>query len=213
MAGSRPREAAPITTGWTDFDAASGGLARGAIHEWIGVEGRGADWSPPLAVLTHLARRSLASSAGHAVWVGRAVWPYPPTLGPGFEVRETRDGLELTRTRAGHEPRPALLERSIFLDVSRASERLWAIDSALRCHSVRAVIGDGSGLDLAATRRLQLAAEAGGGIAWIARPPAEARALSAAATRCIVTRLPSGSLPGWTLRIQRCKSVVSCTAS
>ena len=65
---------------------------------------------------------------------------------------------------------------------------------------------------MAASRRLQLAAEARGGFALLARPPREESVLSAAATRFRVRRggvpvdLAEG--PGWSLEVLRCKSVL-----
>ena len=49
-------------------------------------------------------------------------------------------------------------------------EALWAVDQALRCRTVAAVIVPLSQLDERQARRLQLAAEQGGGIALLLRP-------------------------------------------
>jgi protein ImuA len=83
---------------------------------------------------------------------------------------------------------------------------LWATDLALRSRAAALVIADGSGFDLAATRRLQLAAEAGDGLCLLARPPWEQRELSAAATRWLVSCAPPQSTnQRWTVQLLRCK--------
>ena len=58
--------------------------------------------------------------------------------------------------------------------------KLWAIDTALRCPSVTAVVADGSGLDMAASRRLQLVAARSNALVLLTRPPAERGEISAA---------------------------------
>jgi hypothetical protein len=90
---------------------------------------------------------------------------------------------------------------------SPLAARLWAIDLALRCPGVDVVVADASGLDMAATRRLQLSAEAGGALGLLARPEEELTELSAAATRWLVREQPSpGSNPRWQIQLLRCKT-------
>lgn len=224
-----------VPTGWAGVDAAlaartldprsGGGLSRGAVHEWLGVGDR--DWSPPLSLLTHLAWQALAShdGAGRVLWIGRRVWPYPHALVRDRGVRATAVApralpgtlhageLELARLAPfarGERPDDAglLLSRSLFVDAAR--HRPWAIEAALRCPSVAAVVADGSGLDMRATRRMQLAAEAGRSFGLLARPAREERELSAAATRWRVRRSlrrDADPRPRWTIELLRCKSV------
>ena len=213
------RAASAVPTGWGRVDALLGvrgsvkesepapGLARGVLHEWCGAATGGprARWTPPLILLAHLAGRALAAAeepgkAGGAeqarlvLWIGRAVWPYP---------------LLLARPGAGGAG--ALVERSLCVDPPDAASRLWALALALRSPSVAAVVGDARGLDLTATRRLQLAAEAGGALALLARPPQEERRLSAAATRWRVRLVPTcGSaprFPRWSVELLRVKGI------
>ncbi len=167
-----------VPTGWEDADRA---LPGGGL-------GRGAvhewasDRAPPLTVLIHLAARA-AGKTGWMCWVGRSVWPYGHSL-----------------ARAG------LLERSLLVDVADPGELVWAMDCALRCTGM-VVVGDATGLDMACSRRLQLAAESGGSVAFVARPGREALSLSAAATRWVVSRPPAagGGVMAWMLRLARCK--------
>lgn len=180
-------------------------LAPAQVHEWIGPltpgKSPGADpyWRAPLAVLIHAAARlAAAAPGGWLVWIGRRAWPHPHALA----------WLNL--------PRP-LLERSLFVDASDPAQRLWAADLSLRAGVAAAVIADGSGFDVASTRRLQLAAEQGAGpdaqgraviagAALLARPPAELRWLSAAATRWLVRRLPGApGRPRWEVELMRSK--------
>ncbi|QDV04901.1 hypothetical protein Poly30_03950 [Planctomycetes bacterium Poly30] len=222
-----------------ELPSSSGGLVRGAVHEWFGVgqpggaSEKGSAWSPPLFLLTHLARQAARDAADrgapdHVVWIGRSVWPYPRALShpvgvdlvgePGY-----RPQLEASITLVdGEQDRatgPDLLTRSLFVATTtgekrsrgEVSERLWAIDTTLRCPGVTAVIADGSGLPMAATRRLQLAAASAGALVLLARPPEEVREISAATTRWMVTReaVPdeemSRASPRWRLALIRAK--------
>ncbi|MHC4786742.1 MAG: ImuA family protein, partial [Planctomycetota bacterium] len=154
------------------------------VHEWFGVAHAAHNWAPPLGILLHLALRSLEGSPGCVVWIGRRCWPYPHVL-----------------NGAG-------LRRSIFVDPPDGASRLWTIDLAARCPGVAAVVADGSGLDMAATRRLQLSAEAGSALVLCARPPNEVDRLSAAATRWRVRCAPAtGRAPRWIVELLRCKGV------
>lgn len=188
-------------TGWPEVDRAlNGGLVPG-VHEWFGEDvaadidrsgnGKQGDWRPPLAVLMHLAKQvrpTRQGAAGWVVWVGRRCWPHPHGLVGGL-VREER-----------------LLARSLWVDPADRASRLWAIDLAARCGDVAVVMADGSGLDMAATRRLQLAAGAGDTLVLLARPPMEEKALSAARTRWRVTPTVSETpFPRWELALCRCK--------
>jgi protein ImuA len=132
-----------------------------------------------------------------------------------------------------------LLEASLFVDPPDDAACVWAIDLALRAGGgeghggngggggdggVALVIADGSRLDMSASRRLQLAAEAGaraaeargtphvGGIGLILRPPWERKQLSAAATRWMVhPSTPAADVPvnqpRWNVELLRCKGM------
>jgi protein ImuA len=167
-------------------------LWSGAVHDWslASVEGEsGGRWHPPLLLLAHLAGLALASHASRSavLWIGRRCWPYPPGL--------LQDGAETP-----------LLRRSIFIEPPDAAARLWAIEVALRSTAVAAVVADASRLDMSGSRRLQLAAEAGGTLGLLARPRAEMRSLSAAATRWMVSPVVSRhDEPRWVVELLRCK--------
>ena len=187
------------------------------MHEWFGVIGdlggdddsaeatrratatsRGS-WAPPLAVLSHLAWQAFESHAQGGglpwvVWIGKRCWPYPRWL---------------IRPRHGQDADLRLLRHVIYVDPPDAASRLWAIDLAARSSAVTAVVADGSGFDMAATRRLQLVAAEHETTILLARPPREITQLSAAATRWVVTHRPVQAVertcPRWRLTLLRCK--------
>ena len=186
--------------------AAGGWLIRGVVHEWFGVADLSQhteavqltkaklhsplpQWTPPMGILLHLARCSLKHSTNRCVvWIGKRCWPYPHALVCGDDYQRQ------------------LLRQSFFIDCPNQASRLWAIDSAARCPAVAAVIADGSGLVMAHTRRLQLAAEAGSALVLLARPPCELDRLSPATLRWLVSCAPAtGKTPKWIVQLLRCK--------
>lgn len=193
-AGSRRPSAGVVKTAWKGVDERlpGGGLARGAVHEWFPAaeeqEDRRRGWRPPLGLLIHLARRAHAAADGaRVVWIGSMVWPYPAALGGGGS---------------------SLLSRCLFVRARTAAERLSAAVLVLRSPAVAAVVADGSGFDLTASRRLQLAAEAGSALCLAARPWWEGDCLSAAQTRWRVRPAPSSArAQRWIVELLRCKGV------
>lgn len=186
------------STGWVVVDQVLGGLVHQGTHEWFGLlpalagHAGSKQWIPPLSVLVYLARRALQgeepeADPGSVVWIGRRCWPTLWGLTAG-DNRESR-----------------LLQQSIFVNPADDDTRLWSIDLALRCPAVAAVVADAGGLPMAATRRLQLAAESATTLALLARPPSERAAYSAATTRWLVRRV-RGPQPQMSIELLRCKS-------
>lgn len=196
-----------VPTGWAQVDAAlGGGLARCGLHEWRHDDDQLHARCAPMQAFIHLAWQALLHDERHCpgmarrvVWVGRAVWPCAEAL-----VRGMRVGV---RAMFGQRcprlwPDARLVRQSLLVDDgacgARAERgacgaRLWAIEQAVRCPGVCAVIADGAGFDLAATRRLQLAAA--DALLLVARPHERRPTLSAASTRWRVRAEPSGALP------------------
>lgn len=156
----------------------------GAVHEWFGERTDGV-WSPPVYMLTDLARLTLTSGVvRRVVWIGRECWAYPVFLDQWRELRRA----------------------SVFVDPPDSASATWAIDVALRCAQPTAVIADGRGLRLAHTRRLQLAAGAGAGVCLLARQSRELAQLSAATTRWSVTPVVTQTYrPRWSVALLRSK--------
>ncbi len=154
--------------------ALGGGLSRGALHE-IAAAGE-----------THLAAAAgfalaVSSRAGRksTVWIAEnmALAESGAPYGPGLEA-------------FGVVP-----EHLLTVTAARARDLLWAMEEALRCRAVAAVIGEvrHGEIDSVAVRRLSLAASESGALALLLRasPPHDA---STAATRWIVGAAPHASL-------------------
>lgn len=208
-----------VPTGWVDqhatpeAQAAWGGLTRGQVHEFLAGQPPTHTHAPthspspphaPTAILTHLAwqglRATLAEGTDAIVaWVGRALWPSGWALAAADPAGRT------------------LLRRSLLIDAQTPAERAWAIDLAARQEGVAVVVGDGAGLDMASSRRLQLAAAArsrrtetstGGPLVLLARPGNESGVLSAAATRWRITPITTrNGRPRWSVELIRRKGL------
>ncbi len=190
--------------GITAIDRAlpGGGLARGALHEILGMSGDEEDGALAAAFAAGIvgrlaAQRSLTSDA-------MVLWCLPHTdlYGPGL---------------AAHGLDPA---RLVLVRAPRDGEILWAMEEGLRAAGIGAVVGEVGALAAVASRRLQLAAERSGITAFLLRrwrdggQAARERNLpNAAATRWRIAALPSShpTLPspasegrvGWGLGIER----------
>ncbi len=132
--------------------ALEGGLDCGAIHE-IGLAaprdgGAATGFAAALAVLA--LRRG-----GQAVWIR-----------PDFAAVETGELYGPGLVAMG-----LPLARLVVLKVPRPRDALWAMEEALQCRAAGAVVTElmGNDADLTATRRLALAAGAGGGLGLLLR--------------------------------------------
>lgn len=162
------------------------------------------------ATSTSAATHHPPDSARWVVWIGSACRPHARLLVAG-----------LRGMHGGRRCRPdlRLLERSLAVDARTPAERLWATEQAARCPGVCAVIADAAGMDMAASRRLQLAAT-GGSLVLLARPERERHLLSAASTRWLVephtstdappevsATIRPDTLPSWRLTLLRARHV------
>ena len=169
-----------------DAALAGGGLPLGCLHEVLGAADDGAATGFVALLLARLAAR-----AGRSVlWLTRDADLHAPGLA-GYGL--TPDRLVLARGR-------------------RPADLLWALEEAARSDAVAAVVGEVESADLTASRRLQLAAEAGGVTTFLLRRHG-AEMTSSAVTRWRVTSLggppvagePGLGLPCWQLDLLRCR--------
>lgn len=181
------RSALEFGTAAIDDELPAGGLASGCLHELAAAPHDGAAYGFVAALLARL-----IGSAGLALWCrlqrsGRPAMPY----GPGL----ARFGVPT--------------DRLIFACAHKPADLLWAMEESLRCGRFAAVLGDGLAPDLTATRRLQLAAEAGGSTALLVFPGTDGSRsrLSAATTRWRIGARPAvrPECPRWQVSLERCR--------
>lgn len=84
------------------------------------------------------------------------------------------------------------LERLLLVRASDTDTALWAVEQLLRCTHIGAVLAWPGTLDERRVRRLQLAAERGGGCGMLYRPPRAAALHSPAALRLRLQPAPAG---------------------
>jgi protein ImuA len=184
-------DAGCLSLGVPAIDATlGGGLARGALHE-IAATGE-----------VHVAAAAgfavgVAARCSHLVWIAEdmALAESGAPYGPGL------DALGLSP------------ERLLTVAAAHTRDLLWAMEEALRCRAVAAVIGElrHGAIDPVAVRRLSLAAATNGALALLLRaaPPNDASTattrwvVSAAPNDCFAVRLTRnrrGPLGVWTLQ-------------
>ncbi len=166
----RRRSAVPLGVPAIDRALPGGGLAGAALHEILAADG---DPAADGFVAVCLARLAAVRSRP-VLWVAGTPGPYPPGL--------AAFGLDPARLILVAAPRPA--------------ERLWVMEQAVRAAGdgsvLAAVAGAVDGIDAVASRRLHLAAEAGGVPLLVRRAGRSA----AGAGSVAVTRWQVASLPG-----------------
>ena len=159
--GAIPFGIAPID------QALGGGLARAALHE-IAASGERAI---PAATQFALGLACHAREPRAVIWIAEdmGLFENGAPYGPGL------DDLGLPP------------ERLVMITAAKPRDVLWAMEEALRCRAVGAVIGEvrGARLDLVASRRLSLAAGHRDACALLLRT-APGMDASAAATRWII---------------------------
>ena len=161
--GLRPFGLASLDT------ALGGGLARGSLHEVSAASE--AHVTPAAGFIL-----GIAHSEHAIVWIAE-------DMAFAESGRPYGCGLE----EFGLSP-----ERLLLVNVSHRRDLLWAMEEALHCRAIGAVIGElrHDSIDAVALRRLSLAASASGAFAFLLRssPTQES---STAATRWVVSAAPS----------------------
>lgn len=145
----------------------------GAVHEFISYarESAAATNGFMAGLLAQLLKK------GTAIWVSNKRTIFPPAL-----------------IQYGIDP-----ERLIFIDVWKQKEVLWAIEEALKCKAITAVIGELSELSFTESRRLQLAVEQSKVTGFIHRYAPKVENVTACVSRWKITPMPgtiAGGLPG-----------------
>lgn len=194
-AGRTQRAVLPFGVPAIDAALPGGGLGLGALHEVAGEGPDAEDGAVAAAFLAGILAR--LSPPRPVLWC----LPAADLYGPGLVA-------------CGLSP-----ERLILAAPRGDAELLWAMEEGLRTAALAAVIGEVEALPLAASRRLQLAAEASGVTAFALRrwrngvAERERTAPNSAVTRWRVAALPgdlSAGEPGigrplWRVELWRCR--------
>jgi protein ImuA len=164
---NRVDAAVPVLSIAPQIDAAlpAGGLGLGALHDIL------APSEAAMASAMGFCTLLLARTTGTVIWIEAEPDAYAPGL--------VKFGLEPSRL--------------LFVPAPQVTDALWAMEESLRTPGVGGVflLLRRRGLDLTAARRLQLAAEADGGIGLVLRLAEVGR--SVAQTRWRISPLPSAA--------------------
>lgn len=93
-------------------------------------------------------------------------------------------------------------EQIVTIEAGTETDRLWALEEALRSGCFAVVLAEAESRDLTVSRRLHLAAEAGACLALLCGQKSGA---SAALTRWHITPYPGNGTPIWRVALQRCR--------
>ena len=183
----RPRpqgDATPVSSGCGPLDRllSAGGFRPGTLVEWLAAgEGSGA------ATLALAAARRACDEGGALVVLDQRREFHPPAA-----------------VRLDIEP-----ESLIVVQPGSEADHRWALDQSLRCPGVAAVLAWPEKLDGRTFRRLQLAAEEGGGLGLLIRPLAARHEPSWADVRLLVEPLLSRKRRRLRVHLLRCHGAAS----
>lgn len=116
----------------------------------------------------------IAQGRGILIWIAAARHIFPPAL-KSFGIAP---------------------EQVIFINLKKDKEILWAMEEALKCAGLAAVIGEMQELDFTATRRLQLAVEKSKVTGFVLRNNPRQMNTTACFSRWQITPLPALVLDG-----------------
>jgi protein ImuA len=165
-----------------------GSFPIGCVHEFLAsqVEDAAASCGFMSGILS-----SMMKSQGAVIWISSTRKIFPPAL--------KNFGID-----------PA---RFIFIDLQNEKDVLWAMEEALKCSALTAVVGEMQNLDFTASRRLQLAVEKSLVTGFILRTN-NRPSPTACVSRWVISSLPSGSIedlpgigfPSWRVELVRMKN-------
>lgn len=169
----------PLTTGAVsvmglgDVEAAfpNGIFPSGTVHEFLGME---AEQAAACGGFMAALLGKLMQNDGIGVWIGTSRKLFPPAL-----------------KTFGVEP-----DRVVFVDLQRERDVLWAMEEALKCEGLAAVIGEVREISFAQSQRLQLAVESSRVTGFILRTDARKLSTTACTARWQITALPSEQQSG-----------------
>jgi protein ImuA len=146
----------------------------GCIHEFL--SGNAEDAAATSGFTAGLLS-SLTENNGTLLWISSSRQLFPPAL-KSFGIQP---------------------DRFIFIDLQKEKDVLWAMDEALKCGALVAVVGEVRDISFTASRRLQLAVEQSNVTGFIFRHNVRKLNTTACVSRWKITSLPSETvedLPG-----------------
>lgn len=146
----------------------------GAMHEFISSDTEG---STATAGFIAAVTGKLMKNGGASLWVGSSRTLFPPAL-----------------KFFGIDP-----EKIIFIDLQREKDVMWAMEEALKCDGLVAVVGEIQELNFTVSRRFQLAVEQSRVTGFILRHNPRSLNITACVTRWKITHLPTAladEMPG-----------------
>jgi len=138
----------------------------GAVHEFIATQKE--DVSAAGGFIAGILT-TLMKTGGACLWVGPSRTLFPPAL-----------------KSFGIDP-----DRIIFIDLEKERDVLWAMEEALKCNGLAAVVGEIQELSFTASRRFQLAVEQSRVTGFILRRHPRQLYTTACVTRWKISSLPS----------------------
>ncbi len=142
----------------------------GAVHEFLAAKPE--DSAAATGFLSGLLS-SLMGTRGTSLWISTSRTLFPPAL-KAFGINP---------------------DRFIFIDLQKENDVIWALDEALKCAALTAVVGEVRDISFTASRRLQLAVEQSQVTGFILRKNYGRDAKTVNTTAC-VSRWRITSLPG-----------------
>jgi protein ImuA len=161
----------------------------GAMHEFVSA--RPEETAATIGFLNGLLS-ILMGTNGAVLWISASRMLYPPAL-----------------KNFGLSP-----ERFIFIDVKKEKDALWALDEALKCSALTAVVGELPNITFTHSRRLQLAVEESQVTGFLLRNQPRTIGTTASISRWYIAPLPSApidDLPGigfpkWRVNLHRIRN-------
>jgi protein ImuA len=161
----------------------------GAVHEMIS---EGAEAAASTAGFSSGILANLIKNGGAAVWIGKSPIIFPPAL-KAFGIQP---------------------DQIIFIDLKKEKDILWAMEEALKCASLSAVIGEMQELSFTHSRRFQLAVEQSKTTGFILRNNPRTLTPNSCIARWKIKPLPSlteNGLPGithplWQVDLQKIRN-------
>ena len=148
-----------------------GSFPLGAIHEFIS---NGPESAAATAGFISALVSPLMKKGGAGIWIGPSGKIFPPAL--------QQFGID-----------PA---RIIFIDLHKEKDLLWAVEEALKCHGLAAVVAEIPSLSFTASRRFQLAVEQSQVTGFIHRSNPRILNTNASVSRWKINPIPTETYDG-----------------